>query len=1307
MKKLSRILQGWGFVVGAILLASRVACAGEQKCGLLPPTAADMEWAKKNLIIAEKVRLNQLAMDRISAEGKPRPGTTHRKDAEVAPRGQEVVGRTAEQRDQRLEVQSTPSGSEMQIDGGEPELPSAADNSTDLATRKFFPPIGDQGSLNSCGAWASTYYAMTYMTARAKGWDASSGDKRYILSPKWTYNIGSGNNGGISALTAFRIMSDNGCATWSDWPYETTNLPVSYREICTNTAVWRDAIRLRAKDWYSLACVNTEAGLNDLKVLLADGYVLTFSTYVDSWQMTNTTDDAGTPLDDAFAGEVICREMTGIAGYHALTVVGYNDHIWCDINTNGVVDTGEKGALKVANSWGKSRWDQGFGWLCYDALRSNSAVSGWTSSPTRQQAMEGGNAYWPEARTNYVPRLVMECTVQHAAWNELRLRPGIGIPGTNQPSTTWVPFGFGCHQGAFGFDGKSYAGHPQDAPGATFALDFTDLYPTNTTETKRCFLGIGDNLATNPATLLALRLADSDANLLVTCPNGDATNGCVPQTVSNNFASFAQAWLDFPWQPPEIVTNGLPAGTERTAYTAMLQASNGIPPYAWRVSGGELPAGLALSSTGAIRGIPLQPCTQTVALTAQSSGGAASSRWFTIIVVANPDRPPVIGSCSPPAGLFAMGEGTNQTFTVLASDPEGSNLTYRWTWNSSETGSSTNTFTHATAWGNAGTNQLRCYVLDGMPASNVFAQWTVTVLSDNDGDGIPNAYENANGLNPWDPSNATNDADHDLLTNLGEFQTGSSLTNSDTDGDSLCDGWEVRYGFDALTPSGGLPDVDSVRYAGQWSNGMNCQSVRVRGNYAFLPNANGNTFYVVDVSVPTNPVQAGWCLTVEGANDIALAGDYAYLTGQETCLQVIDVKDPTKPKLVNNCGTNAWGRGVLLLGDHAYVARTQAEGLQVYDVSNPTNPVYVSGISNSGWAYGVHVTGNRAYMAAGLNGLLMYDVSDPAHPAAYLGTFSSMNRPALGACGVRVVGDYAYVADDDQGLQVINVSDPTRPVRVRRHDTAGHARRVQVVGGYAYVADYDKGLQVIDVRDPTHPAQVTNYDTIGYACDVEVVGNYACMADGTNGLQVIEIVKKDCDADGMLDSWETASFGTLTNAANGDADGDGVSNRGEYLAGLSPAGNDTDHDGLLDGAEVNTHRTDPRNRDTDGDGMPDGWEAEYALDPGENDALAHADDDGFNNVSEYVAGTNPRDGNSFLHINGLSRDGANAAVVISWLSATGRIYCVRSTSNLLQGASWVDEAGCTNMAGTGLTMCHTNTSVLPQQFYRIGVRLIP
>jgi hypothetical protein len=74
---------------------------------------------------------------------------------------------------------------------------------------------------------------------------------------------------------------------------------------------------------------------------------------------------------------------------------------------------------------------------------------------------------------------------------------------------------------------------------------------------------------------------------------------------------------------PSITTTSLASGTVGTAYSATLQASGGAGTLTWSLaSGSSLPAGLSLSSSGAISGTPTTPATTSFTVKLTDSSGA-------------------------------------------------------------------------------------------------------------------------------------------------------------------------------------------------------------------------------------------------------------------------------------------------------------------------------------------------------------------------------------------------------------------------------------------------------------------------------------------------------------------------------------------------------------------------------------------------------------------------------------------------------------------------------------------------------------
>lgn len=89
-----------------------------------------------------------------------------------------------------------------------------------------------------------------------------------------------------------------------------------------------------------------------------------------------------------------------------------------------------------------------------------------------------------------------------------------------------------------------------------------------------------------------------------------------------------------------------------------------------------------------------------------------------------------------------------------------------------------------------------------------------TCQGDSDCDGLSDAWEIANGLDPNDPTDALADADGDGLNAAEEFAWGSNPRSRDSDGDGYDDGEEIASGFNPADPDDHKPRVLAQ---GSWS----------------------------------------------------------------------------------------------------------------------------------------------------------------------------------------------------------------------------------------------------------------------------------------------------------------------------------------------------------------------------------------------------------------------------------------------------------------------------------------------------------
>jgi hypothetical protein len=122
--------------------------------------------------------------------------------------------------------------------------------------------------------------------------------------------------------------------------------------------------------------------------------------------------------------------------------------------------------------------------------------------------------------------------------------------------------------------------------------------------------------------------------------------------------------------------------------------------------------------------------------------------------------------------------------------------------------------------------------------------------------------------------------------------------------------------------------------------------------------------------------------------------------------------------------------------------------------------------------------------------------------------------------------------------------------------------------------------------------------------------------------------------------------------------------------------------------------------DADEDGMLDSWETTYfgSADAENGGADEDWDSDGASNYSEYIAGTDPTDTDSIFEITDLD---TSSACVFSWTSATGKVYSLWVSTNLVSSSF-----ACTNAAIAATPPINTVTASVEGvegAFYQVRV----
>ncbi len=514
---------------------------------------------------------------------------------------------------------------------------------------------------------------------------------------------------------------------------------------------------------------------------------------------------------------------------------------------------------------------------------------------------------------------------------------------------------------------------------------------------------------------------------------------------------------------------------------------------------------------------------------------------------------------------------------------------------------------------------------------------------DTDGDGLPDSFElahttppSATALNPGD------DLEPDGLTNLQEYQRGTDPTNPDSDGDTLPDGAEVA-GAGARPPTNPtLADTDG--------DGL---SDAVESNTGIFVNA---------ANPGTNSANAD------------TDGD-----GSKDGMEVAAGKNPLDPvsRLLR----------LMCMGDSITAGYTDNPGWANHPFKfGYRGPLYTR-LTNAGYPF--QFVGSSPEPWDGTSG-------DPTKggtytPALDLRTFDQDHHRGYGGIQIPTVQTNVtgwLTADKPDvillliGINGIGTGSPalldTLVNTIVTTAPNAHLIVAQITPRNTYNADlWNYNVYIRDTLVPAYAAQGKHITTVDLyslflsnPTDPTVIAP-GVLANNINhpnntlydamagvwfaGIESLGL-NADADSDGLPDSYElahTSPPSATSMAASADVDGDGLTNLQEFNLGTDPNDNDTDNDGLLDGAELAgagvRPPTDPLKFDTDGDSLSDGAESNTAAfvsgtNTGSNPTKKDTDSDGTDDAQEVAALTDPSNPNSYppVPLAGLWRFEGNA-----------------------------------------------------------------